>query len=188
MKKMPMIAAALATAFAACHSPPVREEGNRLIPKGNLAPILDSFVQKYGAENTVFELYIDEVDNWNLKILLFAGNESLTISRAYYQQPQTYTVVRDRKIEIFSGVEHYFNRKDQIDTAYVRSYDICGRLNCKSHTPQGVMWIVTDNCSGMQVCEKDFKDNLYDDNYPFRLIPPPPVEIEKYEPPKRVKR
>ena len=83
-----------------------------LTPKKEIQHIIDSFVQRNIGENyLVYELYIDKLDPHNLNLFLYAGDRSLTQmeNENYSQQSLMYVVSQGVKVNVYSGVERYFN-------------------------------------------------------------------------------
>jgi len=91
---------------------------NILIPKENIQVLLDSFVKENKHEKYMYELYIDKIDPDNFNMILYAGEKSLTQEEnEYYGQKSVACVISQGvKIDIYSGIERFFNPSFTIDT------------------------------------------------------------------------
>jgi len=99
-------------------------QGTLLEPKEELKQILDSFIRENSHKNfTIYELYIDKIDPFNTDMILYAGNMSLTEEENYYTNQTSLLsfVYQDVKINIYSGVERYFNNTSNNMENYVKS-------------------------------------------------------------------
>jgi len=127
-----------------------------LQPKYNIYSILDSFVQENNIDNYVYELYIDKETPHDYLLTIYCGKESLTKKENDFNgyKPLNYTIVSDRRFDIFSGIERYFKRgNDTIATLQLKDYF------------ERRIWIVKDNYDTISV----YKGLQFP--YPFTPLP-----------------
>lgn len=140
---------------------------NTLIPKENIKVFLDSFVKENKHVNYIYELYIDKIDPHNYSLLLYAGEESLTKkeNKDYNQSSVASVVSLGVKINIYSGIEHYFE-----DSSKQNSFS-----NQNEHGENSVLWAIKDSF-GILSCHK------LEEGYPFIPLPKK-IEPNAFAPP-----
>jgi hypothetical protein len=74
-------------------------------------------------------------------------------------------MISDKRIDIYSGVERFFNSPWQLDTAHVDLTDTVGEI----WMPKGVMWQIKDSSDIITVIELDELE--YCMAYPFTSLP-----------------
>jgi len=98
----------------------------QFMPKENIQILLDSFVKENRNENYVYELYIDKIMPHECNLILYAGKKSLTEleNKDYKQTSLAYIMISGIKINIYSGMERYFENSINIpfiiDTANIK--------------------------------------------------------------------
>ncbi len=117
---------------------------NILKPKEEMQLIIDSFVQRNVIKDyLVYELYIDKLDPENSNMILYAGDMSLTQkeNEQYGQQPLMCVSSQGIKINVYSGIERYFEnsftkeitslvkKKEGREAVYLAIKDSSGILN-----------------------------------------------------------
>lgn len=121
---------------------------NKVVPRDNIRNILDSFVQVRNDRNLIYELYIDKVTPEEHHLFLYAGKVSLLNHKNKVSQ----TEISGVKIDIYSGLEHYF--KNANDTSSFND-------TFKDPLPEGFFWIIKDSCGVVNIYEEDWIHPFY---------------------------
>lgn len=120
MKKILLLMIVLIILFSCSNKTP---KENIFEPKQEMKQILDSFVQEnIQNDYRVYELYIDKLDPDNYNMILYAGNVSLTEleNNLHEQQSMASVVSYGVKINIYSGVEHYFKSTNSVKVDHLQ--------------------------------------------------------------------
>lgn len=134
------------------------KEENSLMPKKEIQAILDSFVQENRNKHyTIYELYINKLDPDNCEMILYAGSESLTQeeNKYYNQQSLTSVVSQGVKINIYSGVERYFENSLSKETNHLQ----------KNSKNSGTLLAIKDSLGSLHTYE------IISTVYPFIPLP-----------------
>jgi hypothetical protein len=145
---------------------------NELIAKENLYAVLDSFVKENNKNEYVYEIYIDKLNPHQYMLTIYGGTVSLTEEENKYnnQVPVSFTMVSGKKFNIYSGVEHYFEKMN--DTIKSSHSSLIYDRN---------VWVIKDSFNIITIY-RDVKD-IY--SYPFMALP---VSFPKrFSPPQELK-
>ncbi len=135
-------------------------EQNCIIPKENIQTLLDSFIKENRHEGYIYELYIDKISPDSCNLILYAGESSLTeMENRYYKQTSFIHIMEsDIKINIYSGIERYFEtctNKEPIN------FDTIMYINPSNDR---IIWVIKDK-SGVFDVQKVYSA------YPFIPLP-----------------
>jgi len=141
-----------------------QEEGEILIPKENIQILLDSFITENRNKCVLYELYIDKLDPHNYNLILYAAKDSSLGSltklenKDYNQTSLSYAIVSGVRINIYSGIEHYFECSNNKPVANFDSTKV-------NHYEDMVIWVVKDSFGILEVNKEMYGA------YPFIGLP-----------------
>lgn len=124
--------------FGGCNKTKDIAENNEQIDiDKDIEPIVVDFIKKDFCKECLYEMYIDKKNPHLYEIMLYKGHKSLTFEEnsTNKQAPLFYAKILDKRIDIYSGVEHFFKRRKQQDfvdkkTNLFKDFDL---------------WIITDS-------------------------------------------
>jgi hypothetical protein len=147
-----------------------KEENNQdesvLIPKKNISNILNNFVAEDKCNECIYELYIDKKNPHYYELILYKGKKSLTSEENNYNEQIPISIVKLKsgiKFNIYSGIEHYFIKSDNVKLLKNERTKIIDSLNPKNDIEYKV-WVVKDSMDVLTTTKRDAA-------YPFIPLP-----------------
>lgn len=125
--------------------------------KDSIYDVVDSFIVSYPYKET-YELHINKETPHNGTLIIYGGTGSVVFQENEHinQCPIVYTIIREKKINIYSGIERYTK---SIPTVYSNYLD-----------DDATFWLITDSFNVISV------NKSYERLYPFIA---PPLEIKE---------
>lgn len=134
-------------------------------PEENLKEVLDSFIIETRNKYPVNEIYIDHLSPQKYNLVIFSGEESLTKGENlfYGQTPIESSVISGVKFDIYSGLEHFFDKNPNKSSNHINK-EYLKREPYRTHTIEGIYWFIQKNGSKTDITKQW-------DVYPFTPYP-----------------
>ena len=130
-------------------------------PEKDLEEILDSFIIETKNRYPVNEIYIDHLSPQKYNLVIFSGEESLTKgeNQFYGQTPIECSVISGIKFDIYSGVEHFFDKNPNTPPNYMNKKDYF-----RVYSTEGIYWLIKKNGNKTEISKQWYV-------YPFTPYP-----------------
>ena len=130
-------------------------------PEKDLEEILDSFIIETKNRYQVNEIYIDHLSSQECNLVIFSGEESLTKgeNQFYGQTPIECSVISGIKFDIYSGVEHFFDKNPNTPPNYMNKKDYF-----RVYSTEGIYWLIKKNGNKTEISKQWYV-------YPFTPYP-----------------
>ena len=131
-------------------------------PEKDLEEILDSFIIETKKNRyPVNEIYLDHFSPQKCNLVIFSGEESLTKgeNQFYGQTPIECSVISGIKFDIYSGVEHFFDKNPNMPPNYMDK-----KYYFRAYSTEGIYWLIKKNGNKTEISKQWYV-------YPFTPYP-----------------